>query len=122
MCGRSESSLGSPSSTRIDFDRMRWALFARTVLKALFILYCIEVGVLLVLSPWRDLWPRLISEIPWHGLRSVLNLPAGRGVVTGFGLVHLVWGFHDLNQVLGQLGRGRRQGLDQVRDSQNVRS
>lgn len=87
---------------------MRWSSFLRTLLRVLFILYCIEVGVLLTLSPWRELWPRLIVDLPWDSLRSALMLPLGRSVVTGFGLVHLVWGFHDLNQLLG----GRRRTVE----------
>ena len=86
---------------------MSWSTFGRSLFRVLFIIYCIEAGVLLTLAPWRDLWPRLIVELPFDALRSMLLLPIGRSLVTGFGLVHLVWGFHDLNQLMRRRGRGR---------------
>jgi hypothetical protein len=65
--------------------------------RILFILYCVETGVFLVLAPWSLLWDRSLVQLPANGLRSVFLHPALRGGVTGFGLVHLVWGAHDLD-------------------------
>lgn len=79
---------------------MSWSRFGRYLLSALFILYCIEAGVLLTMSPWRDIWPRLILDLPSDSLRMALLHPVGRSAVTGFGLVHLVWGLHDLHRLL----------------------
>jgi hypothetical protein len=70
----------------------------------LFILYCVEAGVFLVLAPWSLLWDRGCINLPFSSLRQVCLHPVVRGGVTGFGLVHLVWGAHDLEAWLG----GRR--------------
>ena len=79
---------------------MSWSRFGRYLLSALFILYCIEAGVLLTMTPWRDVWPRLILDLPSDALRSFLLHPFGRSAITGFGLIHLVWGLHDLHRLL----------------------
>ena len=81
---------------------MSWSRFGRYLLSALFILYCIEAGVLLTMTPWRDVWPRLILDLPSDGLRVFLLHPIGRSAITGFGLVHLVWGLHDLHRLLNR--------------------
>lgn len=62
----------------------------------LFILYCLEAGMFLVLAPWNAGWDRLAFHVPWSLLRNLLLSHAFRGAVTGFGLVHLLWGLHDL--------------------------
>lgn len=81
---------------------MSWSRFGRYLLSALFILYCIEAGVLLTMTPWRDVWPRLILDLPSDALRTFLLHPLGRSAITGFGLIHLVWGLHDLHRLLAR--------------------
>ena len=68
--------------------------------RLLFILYCVEAGLFLVMAPWSLVWDRNILQIPLTTLRTLALHPAARGAVTGFGLVHLVWGAHDLDALL----------------------
>jgi hypothetical protein len=63
----------------------------------LFILYCVEAGVFLVLAPWSFVWDRGCLALPLPGLRAVCLHSVVRGGAAGFGLVHLVWGAHDLD-------------------------
>lgn len=79
---------------------------SRSLIRFLFVLYCIEVGVLLALAPWSPNWDRAVVQLPLDSLRLALLHPAVRGAFTGFGLVHLVWGAHDLD--LWLLARSRR--------------
>jgi hypothetical protein len=67
----------------------------------LFALYCFEVGLFLTLAPWTLLWSRNLAHLPSLELQSLLLHPFTRSVVTGFGLVHLIWGLHDLRLALG---------------------
>ncbi len=69
---------------------------ASTVSRFLFILYCVEAGLVLSLAPWNTVWDRLVVQLPNTAARNALLLPLARGAVTGFGLVHLVWGLHDV--------------------------
>jgi hypothetical protein len=79
---------------------MRWATFLRGFARAFFVLYCVEAGLFLTLAPWRSAWPHLLMAFPVVSLRNLLLDPVARGAISGFGLVHLVWGFHDLRELL----------------------
>ena len=69
-------------------------------IRILFVLYCIEAGVLLLLAPWSPSWDRVVTRIPSFAVQGLLSHPLFRGGVSGFGLVHLVWGVHDLDRWL----------------------
>ncbi len=79
-----------------------------TLGRVLFVLYCVEAGAFLLLAPWSLVWDRTIAEISRGGLYAFLSHPAVRGAVSGFGLVHLLWGAHDLDLWLKQRSRTRR--------------
>lgn len=68
-----------------------------TTLRILFILYCVEAGVFLLLSPWSPRWDESVIQLSNLQLSSLLLHPTVRGAISGFGLVHLVWGAHDLD-------------------------
>jgi hypothetical protein len=71
------------------------------VARLLFIQYCIVAGVLLITVPWtQGLWERITLQIGYFPLIEMALSPLARGAVTGFGLVHLVWGAHDLYELL----------------------
>lgn len=65
--------------------------------RILFVLYCVEAGVFLLLTPWSPRWEQSLIELPATGLTLFLLHPAVRGAISGFGLVHLIWGAHDLD-------------------------
>ena len=77
----------------------------------LFVLYCLEAGLFLVLAPWNGGWNRLAYHMPLELLRELFLTTGFRGAVSGFGLVHLVWGLHDLRALLV----GRRRQRDRLR-------
>lgn len=70
--------------------------------RVLFVLYCIEAGVLMLLAPWSPSWDRAVTQIPSFSAQALLFHGALRGAVSGFGLVHLVWGVHDLDEWLAR--------------------
>jgi len=89
-----------------------------TMLRLFFILYCFEAGLLLLFAPWSPEWDRILMQlVPFQMLRGMLLQPWLRGAVTGFGLVHLVWGAHDLIAVITR--RNPDAGA-QPRESQDV--
>jgi len=83
--------------------------------RALFFVYCLEAGLFLAVLPWTPTWDRLSLAAPVATLRAWLGLGALgagwlgagwlgdgwlRGLASGFGLVHLVWAAHDLDEFL----------------------
>ncbi len=75
------------------------------ILSLLFVLYCLEMGTLLVLWPWVNAWDRTWSQLPWYTVRQAGLAPLARAVVSGFGAVHLVWGVHDFELWLRRFRR-----------------
>ena len=71
------------------------------MIRLFFILYCFEAGLLLLFAPWFQEWDQIMMQIvPFQGLRSFLLHAWVRGAFTGFGMVHIVWGAHDLIALL----------------------
>jgi hypothetical protein len=71
-----------------------------SLFRILFILYCIEAGTFLVLAPWSPVWDRMLVQVASEVLRTLGLSPVVRAAVTGFGLIHLVWGAHDLDELI----------------------
>jgi hypothetical protein len=83
---------------------MRLERFSRI----LFILYCVEAGTILLLAPWGAIWDRFVVQVPSADLRGMLLHPLFRSLISAFGLVHLIWGAHDLDLLLQQF-RSRKE-------------
>jgi hypothetical protein len=77
-----------------------------TMINLFFILYCFEAGLLLLFAPWSPEWDRIMMQLPFQAMKAFLLHPGFRGAVTGFGLVHLIWGTHDLISILMRRGPG----------------
>ena len=75
-------------------------------LRLLFVFYCLEAGAFLCAAPWLPTWDRTMVQLPPRALRELLLEPALRGALSGFGMVHLVWGFHDLVAMIGRRRSG----------------
>lgn len=86
---------------------------AATLTQVLFIVYCLEVGFFLVFAPWSASWDRVMLHLPLTQALPLVLHPTFRGGVCGFGLVHVVWGTHDLQQLI--LRRRARRDADAPR-------
>ncbi|MDH3404153.1 MAG: hypothetical protein OES32_14935 [Acidobacteriota bacterium] len=75
---------------------------SRLVFQILFILYCVEAGIFLAFVPWSPLWERHLLAFPLLRLRAFGLHPLLRSAISGFGLVHLIWGVHDLELLLAR--------------------
>jgi hypothetical protein len=67
-----------------------------TMVRIFFVIYCFEAGFLLIIAPWHPLWDPTVAQISFAALRNLLFHPVMRGAVSGFGLIHVVWGLHDV--------------------------
>jgi hypothetical protein len=91
----------------------------RRLLHILFILYCAEAGLFLLVVPWSASWERLTSPLALIGVGGMIGEPMVRGAVSGFGLVHFVWGAHDL---LGWIERRKSRDSLQPGTRESIRT
>ena len=57
-----------------------------------FVLFCLEVGIILTVLPWTRLWVDNSLTLPYPSLRDVLANNFVRGLVSGLGLVDIWMG------------------------------
>lgn len=70
-----------------------------------FALYCLEAGFFFTIAPWTRVWtmnPLLHSNLT---VGMLADNPFVRGLVSGFGVVHLIIGVKDIVMMT----RGRRE-------------
>ena len=51
--------------------------------------YLVNVGLLMMILPWSESWPFILTRIP-PAVAILLDSPAARGAISAFGLVHLM--------------------------------
>ncbi len=69
-------------------------LWAERIFLVVYVVFCIELGMLLAVLPWTRIWTdnNLLNAYPW--LHSILQGNFARGIITGIGLVDIwlgVW-------------------------------
>lgn len=70
-------------------------VWAQRLKLVVFVLFCIELGMLLAVLPWTRVWSEnsLLSAYP--SLRSVLQLEFVRGAVSGLGFIDIWLGIRE---------------------------
>jgi hypothetical protein len=70
----------------------RSALWLQRLWLVVFVLFCLEVGIILTVLPWTKLWTDNSLLLSYPALRDFLMLGFVRGVVSGLGLVDIWMG------------------------------
>src|SRR5512133_3742093 len=67
----------------------RSAVWLHRICLVIFVIFCIELGMLLAVLPWTPVWVNngLVASYPL--LKSLLHGNFVRGLVTGFGLIDI---------------------------------
>lgn len=81
-----------PASTPEDSPVARWI---HRITLVVYVMFCIEIGLVLAVLPWRPVWTDNSIVIAYPALRSFLGNNFVRGVVTGVGLLDLWVGIWD---------------------------
>ena len=68
------------------------------LLSVVFIIYCFEVGIFLVLLPWFSIWENNVLLHRYPIIRSIALNGYTRGAVTGLGLSNIVLGIMEIVQ------------------------
>ncbi len=74
----------------------------------LYVLVCLEVGILLILVPWTSIWDRNYFLQAYPTLSVLMLEPAFRGAVSGLGVANIYLGLNEI------LWRHRRPSADSV--------
>jgi hypothetical protein len=76
---------GPPAAHHVPIWLHRLSLFT-------FVLFCVVVGMALVVMPWTPQWTENGLLAPWPALRGFLRQDFVRGIVSGLGLLDLWFG------------------------------
>ncbi len=69
------------------------------VWQILYILYCLEVGVLLIFLPWLDIWDNNYLLYSYPAFQPVFTNSYFKGAVLGLGLVNIAIGIQEIARV-----------------------
>ncbi len=70
----------------------RRRVWAQRVWLVVFVLFCLEVGIILVWCPWTKIWSENSILLSYPTLRGFLMLSFVRGAISGLGLVNIWMG------------------------------
>jgi hypothetical protein len=61
----------------------------RVILTILYASYLVNMGILLIMLPWSEVWAHALLLMPMR-LAAVVDMPAVRGAISAFGVLHLL--------------------------------
>ncbi len=73
----------------------RRGVWAQRVWLLVFVLFCLEVGIILTWCPWTKLWNENSILLSYPRLRDFLMLGFVRGVISGLGLINIWMGISE---------------------------
>ncbi|HEX8985068.1 MAG TPA: hypothetical protein VF767_06550 [Bryobacteraceae bacterium] len=97
-----EQSQPDRASKERDVVRYRWYQIAMAVV---YVFFCFEIGVFLVLFPWLELWGRNYFSGLGPVWSELWNSPYFRGAVSGLGIIDIVISFTELVRLRRFAGR-----------------
>ena len=83
----------------------------------IYLLYCFEVGLFLLIFPWMQLWSNntLLTYFP-DLLREIVLSNYARGAVSGLGLANLLMGIREVVHSARSLRKARVESADSLRN------
>jgi hypothetical protein len=78
-----------------DIPRAGQSIWIRRITAIIYVLFSVELGILLVLLPWKEVWTDNSFFIAYPELRLWLNHNFVRGAVSGLGLINIWIGVWD---------------------------
>jgi len=67
----------------------KWELWRRRIFLMIFVLFCLEIGIILTVAPWTTFWTSNSLLASYPKLREILMYPFVRGVVSGVGVTDI---------------------------------
>ena len=70
----------------------RWEIWKNRLSLIVFVLFCLEIGIVLTVLPWTGIWTGSSLLVSFPQLRALLISNFVRGLISGLGLVNLWMG------------------------------
>ena len=80
---------GRPAQTAAEEAVPRATVWLHRISLVIFVIFCIELGMLLAVLPWTPVWTNNGFVVAYPLLKSIVQLNFVRGLVSGFGLVDI---------------------------------
>jgi hypothetical protein len=68
----------------------KWELWRRRIFLIVFVLFCLEIGIILTVAPWTSFWLNNSLILSYPHVREILAYPFVRGLISGLGIAD-VW-------------------------------
>ncbi len=87
------------------------------ILFIIYILYCFEVGIFLLIFPWMEVWSEnaILSYFPVL-IQELLLSNYARGAISGLGLVNLFLGIREVANSQRAFRKARLESANSLRD------
>lgn len=70
----------------------KWLLWKNRIFLVIFVLFCLEIGIILTVLPWTRIWTENSLLVGFPQMRDVLTYGFVRGLISGLGLVDIWMG------------------------------
>ncbi len=67
----------------------RWELWRGRIFLVIFVLFCLELGIILTIAPWTDYWTNNSLLLSYPSAREFLMSGFVRGLISGLGLTDI---------------------------------
>jgi hypothetical protein len=67
----------------------RWEIWRRRIFLIIFVLFCLEIGIILTVAPWTPFWTSNSLIAAYPKVREFLGYGFVRGLVTGLGIADI---------------------------------
>jgi hypothetical protein len=64
----------------------KWELWRGRIFLIVFILFCLEIGIILTVAPWTSFWINNSLIVSYPQLQEILVHPFVRGLISGLGV------------------------------------
>lgn len=70
----------------------KWQLWRGRIFLVVFVLFCLEIGIILAVLPWTRIWTENSLLVGFPQVREFLTYDFVRGLISGLGLVDIWMG------------------------------
>lgn len=89
------ANLESPPAPQPVETQAEMPVWLQRLFVIIYVLFCLELGIVMVALPWSPLWSNNNLLVHWPSLRHLLESGFVRGAISGLGLLDLWLGIYE---------------------------